>query len=94
MTVTARETRDPVVLVLPDPFLAALDGTTVRALAARSGLSPSTVGWVIAAARGTTTNPHNRGQVGLSKARALARALGQPVGALFVNPTSDPIGGS
>lgn len=76
------------VVVLPGPFVEAVDraGLTGRALAARADTGRSTTAALVAQAR-ATVNGDGADQIARTHydtAVALAAALGEPVGRLFV----------
>lgn len=65
-------------------------GLSIRATAAAAGLPPSTVAHLFAAATGTNPRPRRK-NVGYQRAKAVAAALGVPMGEVFTHPNGDPI---
>lgn len=65
-------------------------GLSIRATAAAAGVPTSTVAHLFAAANGT--NPRTqRKRTGYMRGKAIATALGVPMGAVFTHPNGDPI---
>lgn len=85
-TITAQPS--PTVAPVVDALLTAMQeaGLSLRGLEAATAEAGERV-------PRATINLATRGQrIGLDKARRIAAALGQPVGALFVHANGDPIG--